>query len=341
MQEEMGEKMQACLEGIEACHGQNFTHEPSDHAVIWQRGNAQLLDYAPDATNAVAVLCIPSLINKSTILDLLPEASFMQHLKSQNMRPVILDWGSPDGADSEALDYNCADYLQAIAMQALAHLREHHDGPIVLLGYCMGGVFALGLAQLSPIATDGLILLATPWDFASDDTPVILLNPASHASLSQYFSQTNPVPASLVQMIFYWINPTASFEKFIEFTSLNEDEKRHFAAIEHWVQDGVPLANQVAQECLIDWPQQNQLKNHRFAIGRKWLEPKAISCDTLLIAAKRDKIVPINCAKPLAKELNRCQIITPDSGHVGMIAGARAPQLCWQPITNWLDERFG
>ena len=36
----------------------------------------------------------------------------------------------------------------------------------------------------------------------------------------------------------------------------------------------------------------------------------------------------------------RATLLTPDTGHVGMVAGARAESLCWQPMADWLDARF-
>lgn len=331
------EQSEAYLEGLNAYLAQKDAHSPSKSAVIWQRGSARLLDYAPHRKHAPAVLCVPSLINKSYILDLYPDASLIGYLKSRGFRPLLLDWGAPSPAEE---GFDCSDYVQAYALDALSHLREDHDGPISLLGYCMGGVFALAMAQLAPISVDGLILLATPWDFASADTPVVLVNPASQATLRQWFGAHDEVPPWVIQSIFFWMNPFAPVEKMSKFNSLSADEKKRFAAIEHWAYDSIAVTGKIAEECFVDWPQGNILATHRFHVGRKWIDPQHIACDTLVFAAKRDKIVPIGCASPLAKSLRRATLLTPDTGHVGMVAGARAKSLCWQPMADWLDARL-
>lgn len=337
LKEASEQQLKTYQEGLEACYGIGYTHTASPRKILWQRGSAILYDYAPNLSHKPAVFIIPSLINQAYILDLLPDASFIAHLKQAGFRPLLLEWGTPEETE---LSFSTEDYLQAYAADALHHARQAHDGPVTLLGYCMGGIFALALAQIAPITVDGLVLMAAPWDFASNDTPVILLNPAAQETLRSWFLSHNPVHPALIQMIFYWMNPSNAFEKFLNFPSLSDEKKQRFAAIEHWVQNGVPLANKVAEECFITWPQENLLKNHRFKIGRKWLEPKAVQCETLIMAAKRDKIVPIGCATPLAKELKRATLITPDSGHVGMVAGLRASALCWQPVCDWLSHKF-
>lgn len=325
------------IQNMQACLGEGFTHRPTPSKIIWQRGNATLHDYAPHARNKTVVLCIPSLINKSYILDLAPDASLIRFLKDQGLRPLMLDWGEPSEAEE---NFDCADYIQAYALSALAHVREHHDGPIVLLGYCMGGVFALAMAQLAAISVDGLILLATPWDFASADTPVVLVNPASQATMRQLFQAHDTVPPWVIQSLFFWMNPFASLQKMQKFSGLSDDEKRRFAAIEHWANDAISITGNIAEECFVGWPQENLLATHRFHVGRTWIDPERIKCEALIITALRDKIVPMGCARPLAKALRRATHIAPDTGHVGMVAGTRAPDITWQPMLHWLQQRF-
>lgn len=331
------EQAQEYIAGVQACMGEGFTHQPTPSKTIWARSTCRLLDYAPHAKHKTAVLCIPSLINKSYILDLLPDASLISYLKTQGMRPLLLDWGEPTHAEE---GFCSADYIQAYALEALAHLREQHDGPIIVLGYCMGGIFALSMAQLAPLSVDALVLIATPWDFASHDTPVVLVNPASQATMRHMFQAQPIVPPWMMQAIFFWLNPSAHLEKMQKFSGLSPQQKKRFAAIETWANDGMGMSSALAQECFIDWPQQNMLSTHSFHIGRTWIDPERITCEALVIAAKHDKIVPIGCAKPLAKHLPRATIITPDSGHVGMVAGTRAPELMWDPLVDWIEERF-
>ncbi len=325
------------FQGVQAYLTSDYNRPDKTYNILWERGSAQLLDLAPKKRDAVAVLCIPSLINKSTILDLYPEASFAEHLKSRGMRPVILDWGTP--TEDEA-DFTTADYINAYALDALQTLRAEHDGPIVLLGYCMGGIFAVAMAQLAPLFVDAMVLLATPWDFSATDTPRILLDPTTQLLLRQWIGSQNPVPPLVTQSMFHLIDPWRVQEKYSRYPNLSAAEKTRFLAIEDWLNDGVPLTAGVAEECFVDWPQGNVLASHQWKIGRRWIEPETITVPTLAVIPTRDKIVPLGCATPLADALPRCDILTPDTGHVGMVAGSRAPSLVWNPISDWIEAKF-
>jgi len=335
--EEAMKRSAGFTEGVQA-----FLSRPSEppemkYPVLWQRGNARLLDIAPRARQSVAVVCIPSLINKSYVLDLYPEASLVRHLAGKGMRPLILDWGMP--GDHER-GFSSAEYITAYALDALDNLRREHDGPIVVLGYCMGGIMATAIAQLAPFLCDGLILLATPWDFSAPDTSVVLLNPATQMLLMQWFQQSETVAPWLVQGVFHLIDPFAIQRKYARFPELNESQKQHFIAVEHWANDGVPLTREVAQECFVHWPQKNILATHQWKVGRKWMEPEQIKCPALAFIPQNDKIVPQGCAIPLAASIPKCTVIEPDAGHVSMLVGEHAKTQCLEPMTAWLKEKF-
>lgn len=325
------------MAGLQAYVSSDYVRPATDYKVIWKRGSARLLDLAPEATEGLAVLMVPSLINPSYVLDLYPEASLAQHLKSQGFRPLILDWGSPGEAERR---FTTADYVTHYALAALETLREKHHGPIALLGYCMGGVFTLAMAQIAALYVDALVLLATPWDFASDDTSRVLLEPATQLMLRQWIIAQNPVSPLVTQTLFHLIDPWRIQEKYSRYPELSEAEKKHFLAVEQWVNDGVPLAQGVAEECFVDWPQGNILAEHRFKVGRRWIEPSTIKCPTLAVIPTRDKIVPPGCATPLTKQIPRCDVLKPESGHVGMVVGRNAKAQLWKPLTHWLKERF-
>ncbi len=315
----------------------DFQRKETPYKVIWQHGECRLLDYAPRLSHATAIVIIPSLINRSSILDIYPYSSFIQHLITKGYRPLLLDWGEPD---DETLDYGFADYTSGKAMPALNAARSLHDGPLTILGYCMGGVFALALAQLSGRMCDALMLLATPWDFSTPDSPRVALPGPASVMLRQSLSLMQPVPASAINLCFHLIDPWAIQKRYERFPTLSEKEKTLFLAVEHWLSEGIPMARRAAIECFVDWPQDNVLAEGRFKIGRSWVAPPSITCPTLAIIPAHDRIVPHSCAIALANELPRCDVITPELGHVSMMASPRAKEEMWTPLTRWLDKRF-
>ncbi|MBN8543167.1 MAG: alpha/beta fold hydrolase [Alphaproteobacteria bacterium] len=337
LSEQAAQQTTGFLEGIQSYMGASYERPEKKYRVLWKKGSARLLDLAPQETDGVAILCIPSLINKFYVLDLYPEASFAEYLVSQGYRPLILDWCIPSDAE---MDFSCADYISAYAIPALQTLRENHDGPIALLGYCMGGVFAVAMAQLAAFLVDALLLLATPWDFSAEDTPRILLEPSAQMMLRNSIASMNPVPNVIVQTMFHLINPWHVQKKYSAYPLLSAEEKKHFLAVEQWVNDGVPLTQKVAEECLVDWPQGNMLASHQWKIGRKWIEPESIKCPTLCVIPEHDAIVPKRVAEPLAKMIRKSDVMYPKSGHVSMVAGKNAKKELWEPLAKWLAKRF-
>jgi polyhydroxyalkanoate synthase len=334
---ESGRQTEGFLEGVAAYTATHYERPEKQYRVLWQSGSARLLDLAPGATDAVAVLMVPSLINKFYVLDLYPGASLAEYLAKQGYRPLILDWGSPTAAEE---DFTTADYITAYAIPALQALRAAHDGPITLLGYCMGGIFTVAMAHLASFLVDGLVLLATPWDFSAEDTPRILLDPAAQMMLRATIQGMNPVPTPVTQTLFHLINPWHVQKKYAKFLTLTGAARQHFLAVEAWVNDGVPLVRRTAEECLVDWPQSNILARHQWKVGRRWIEPESIPCPALALIPEHDAIVPKGTALPLTKLLKRCQVNMPKSGHVSMVVGERAEAECWEPIAQWLDAKF-
>ncbi len=322
------------LQGISDYQESSYERTAIASKVIWQKGSACLLDYGNDP-DATAILCIPSLINKPYILDLYEEHSFIDYCIQQGYRPLILDWGEPGLRERH---YDCADYVEKLALDALDYLGRHHEGPVYLLGYCMGGVFALAMAQLMPEAIDGLILLATPWDFAAQRELV----PLDDEVLSEYESlikQQDTVPPGWVQSIFHMVNPWHFQEKYQRFPTMNEVERQHFLAVESWVNDGVPLARHVARECLIDWPQRNHLAAGKWRVRGEVIDPSMIECPTFIATPTSDRVVPLSCSQPLLDLIPHAASIAPKTGHVSMVAGHKARSACWQPIHQWIKAQ--
>ncbi len=329
-------RAQSLCFGVHQYQQQDYRHTPTAHAEVWSKAHVRLLDYSRNAdSKAPALLFLPSLINKYYVLDLMKHHSMLRYMQSHGFAPYVIDWGEPAAHES---NFATADYVQHYAVEALQHLYEHHEGPIIVVGYCMGGVLALGLAQLAEI--DGLVLLATPWDFHAKDSPRIPMEDATVTALQQAIDAQPHVPATWLQTAFHLINPWHFHEKFREFPQLGEADKKRFLAIESWVNDGVPLTRAVGKECLIDWPHHNKLAQGAWQIDGETVDPATTDIPTLVFAPTKDKIVPKGCASPLARMINSSSLLTPECGHVSMVAGKDAQSLCWEPLAGWVHREF-
>lgn len=318
----------ALIEGIAAYRRHPWRREVEEPATIWREGGSRLLDYGGDGA---AVLVVPSLVNRAHILDLMPQAGMLRWLARQGVRPVLLDWGWPDVERG----FTLTDYVAGRLERAMAAL-----GPVVLAGYCMGGLLAVAAAQRRPELVRGLALLATPWDFHAPDADraraaadcLPLLEPAMEA--------LGYLPVDLLQALFALLDPWGVAGKYRAFAGLPQDgpRARMFVALEDWLNDGVPLAAPVARACLAEWYGANAPMRAAWRIAGAPVDPRAVACPAFVAIPARDRIVPPESARPLAALIPGAVMHTPAAGHVGMVAGAAAESALWAPLAAWLRE---
>jgi len=56
----------------------------------------------------------------------------------------------------------------------------------------------------------------------------------------------------------------------------------------------------------------------------------------LIAAPASDRIVPLEAASPLAELIAGAKLISPPSGHIGMVVSSRAPEGLWKDLLEWL-----
>ena len=334
---EIAHRAERYLAGLEAYRHHRFRRHTASRPVVWHDGTTRLLDYSRDAT-APTVLVVPSLINRYYILDLLPERSFLQHLASSGLRPLVIDWRAPG---SQERNFDLVDYVAGRLEAAFAAARQIADGPIGVVGYCMGGLLALALALRRQRQVACLALLATPWDFHAQSRQSQRLALAADC-LARLYLRVGSVSVEAIQTLFYVLDPLTSVRKFIRFASLDPDgnEARSFVAVEDWINDGVPLPMRVARSCARSWYRDNEPGRGLWRVAGQLVRPQALRRPALIVVPGRDRIVPPGSAEPLAGALGSATLLRPPLGHVGMMAAARAPDMLWTPIANWLRARL-
>ena len=325
--------------GLEAYRRHPFRRGAPRVPVVWQEGEVRLLDYG-SARKAPAVFVIPSLINRYYVLDLLPEQSFLRHLAASGLRPFVVDWGEPGAAER---DFALTGYIAGPLDRALTKARDLARGPVAIVGYCMGGLLALALAMRRPGDTAALALLATPWDFHAERPEQARLLGELGAFLPRFLAPGEPFPLSAIQFLFLMLDPFLAERKFIRFAALDPKgpTARGFVALEDWINDGVPLARNVAIECLKSWYGDNAPARGSWEVAGQAMRPEDLAAPALVVVPRRDRIVPPRSATPLATAIPQAEVLRPPFGHIGMMASADAPATVWRPITDWLHARLG
>ena len=327
------EGLRRFLDGLRAYWAHPYRRQGSEPLAIWADGSSRLLDFGGGAGQPI--LIVPSLINRAYILDLTTRRSFVAHLVRAGYRPLLLDWGLPQGP---TLSSTLAETIYGRAQAALdAALRLTGRRP-VLLGYCMGGLVACALAQSRGDDLAGLALLATPWDFRAGAAGVPPQLAAGLLPLTLGISTLGHAPVELLQTFFVLLDPLRVVRKFQRFADLpvESPEARLFVAVEDWLNDGVPLAGPVAQECLWHWYVENHPGLGMWAPAGEIIRPERLDLPAFVAIPQKDRIVTAASAEALAGLLRQPTVIRPAGGHISMLVGDAAPDQLWQPFTQWL-----
>ncbi len=302
-----------------------------------------MLDYGAISEGAVGkargkpVLVVPSLINRAYILDLAPGYSLMRFLRERGFHPFLVDWGAPTEVERKfSLDDYIADRLEA-ALDAVCRIS---GGPAGVVGYCMGGLLALGLAQRRPEQTAALALLATPWDFSATSAAARLMLKAVAPQIAFTVDSLGELPVDLLQAMFTSLNPFLAARKFRRFANLAMDSKeaKSFVVLEDWLNDGIALSGPVARQCLFGWYLENKPMRGLWKIRQRAVVPGEVKTPSLVVIPKKDHIVPPLSAAPLSSLLPRAQTLNIAAGHIGMMVGGRAEKLLYKPLADWLEK---
>lgn len=320
----------ALIRGIARYRRHPHRRSLADPPTVWQEGETRLLDYGGRGR---AVLVVPSLVNRGTILDLDEDASLLRHLAARRLHPYLLEWGYPD---APAREFTLTDYVAGRLERALAQLPRR----LLLVGYCMGGLLALAAALRQPRRFEALALLATPWDFHAADpdgaAAVAGLLPAFEAA----FRLSGTLPVDLLQILFVLLDPWGVAQRYRAFGRLAPESARarRFVVLEDWLNDGIPLAAPVARESLGGWYGENRPARGIWRIAGEAVRPERLRLPTLVAIPERDRIVPPPSAEALAALLPQAHILRPRAGHVGMVAGMGAERELWQPLAEFLEN---
>ncbi|NIA68392.1 alpha/beta fold hydrolase [Pelagibius litoralis] len=341
VEKEVARRMATLFEGIEAYRHHPYRRRLTDPPVLWSEGSTRLLDYgalAGAAKDARPLLVIPSLINRAYVLDLTAERSFLRWLAGQGLRPLLVDWGHPAAMERV---FTLTDYIAGRLERALDFVLQESGRRPLALGYCMGGLLALGLAARRQADLPGLVLMATPWDFHAENAPHSRLAAATLPLAAPLLEIMGEMPVDLLQALFSSLDPHLVVRKFLAFAKLDQTSAKadNFVALEDWLNDGIPLAAAVARECLGRWYGDNATAQGRWLLAGTPVDPAKVTLPSLCVIPAQDRIVPPASALALAAALPAAETASPAVGHIGMVVSGQARTTVWEPMLQWITEQ--
>ncbi|MBI5595511.1 MAG: alpha/beta fold hydrolase [Elusimicrobia bacterium] len=309
--------------------------------LVRRDGRTSLYRYgvpARRARGAAPVLLVYALINRPTIMDLLPGRSIVEVLRAAGLDVWLLDWGVPGPeAAGEGLDEHVMGYLH----RAVEAVRKGAKAPKAsLFGYCMGGTLSVMYAALEPARVARLLAAVAPIrgrqsegfiHFASDPA---LFNPGlmtlqgnvAPEALNAGFMMLRPVENMLGKYVRY-------FEKAGEpgFDEL-------FFAMERWVSEGQPLPGRLYREFVRGVYQEDLLVTTGVPVGARRARAADVRCPVAVVSSAQDHLVPPSSTQALldlaaSREKKRFDF---PGGHVGLAISPKALATVWKDAAAWL-----
>ncbi|WP_162683402.1 alpha/beta fold hydrolase [Rhodobacteraceae bacterium DSL-40] len=345
---ELASRLRETIEGLEIWQSHPYRRTLEDPPAIWSEGCSRLLDFGQvsEASNPEGepLLIVPSLINRSYILDLAPGRSLLRWLAGRGFRPLMLDWGAPGLAEA---GFGLEEYGACRLAPALAHVAALTGRPVPAIGYCMGGTLAAGLAARRPEGLSRLVTIGAPWDFASTDglagTLRAMMRSDGGAEKAQAFLRALAdafgfVPVAVFQMLFALINPLQTALKFQKLARMAPDGAgaQFFVALEDWLADGVPMPCGAAQDLLVGWQVENRTAMGRWDFLGGPVQLDKIEVPVLSFCGRSDSIAPPSLSEALPCAIPDARLIRPRTGHVGMVVGSGARTAVWQHLAQFL-----
>ena len=305
-----------------------FEQEVESSLYIFEAHQAQKKDQT--------LFIIPSLINRATVLDLTSDRSMCRYFARQGFDVYLLEWGRPQ---AESLEFDLYDYHQKRLQPLFRKVYEKYQKPIHVMGFCMGGVFALGLGLEDDLVDENQIasiaFFAPPWDFS-------VIDEKDSKNLVSYYksikNMTSMLEVDQIQMMFLGLDPWHVYNKFLKFASYDQTSEKaaYFIAMEDWVNDGVPLVRDVADMIILGWYENNLLPQKRMTWGDDVLDPSSVKGPQAVFIADNDSIVPMGSSQKLADQLPKADVFHYPCGHTSLVAGDVAIKNVWQDYKNWL-----
>lgn len=336
------------VRGIQMYQAHPFNGNHPEVKPIWSEGTLSIMKLAGSSRQqhegAAPLLLVPSLINKANILNLTEERSLLKWLNEQRVEAYLLDWGDIAQSGDDGDDLDISDLVQDRLCCAIKALSAEHGRPIDVLGYCMGGTLLVAATHFVREYIRKLVFLAVPWDFHAPSDKVEndlakmvrILSP----SILPEIKRKGYLPSEYTQALFASLGAEGSVHKFVKFSTMDQEalDTELFIAAEDWLNDGIDLPGKIAEECIQGWFLDNKPAKGEWSVGSKLIAPDYIDNDCLVIASRKDNLVPFQSAASLYRQMSssRATLIEPDMGHVGLIVGKNAVGMVWKPLFEWL-----
>ena len=291
-------------------------------------------------TAKTPILVVYALINRSYVLDLQRDKSWIRSLLSQGFDVYLIDWKAPTMADKYVSfdDYvNC--YIDD-CVEVL--LKKTKVDKLTLHGYCMGGTMSTMYTALHQEKVRNLAVIAPVIDTERDST--VIANVAKNMDVEKMLHVTGNLQSEQMYALYSALKPfKQGVNKYFNFVQNidNAPFVDNFLRLEKWLYDTPPIAGETFRQWVSDIYQKNLLVKNELKLRDKLIDLSMIKVPLLNIVADEDHLVSPQCSAPLNDVVSSIdkRLMRFQTGHVGLIASLYSQNNVLPKIGQWLKAR--
>lgn len=291
-------------------------------------------------TAKTPILVAYALINKSYVLDLQPDKSWVRSLLSQGFDVFLIDWKTPTTADKYASfdDYVNCDMDHCVDIV----LKKNKVDQLTLHGYCMGASMSAMYTTLHQEKVRNLAVIAPVVDTEKDTT--VIGNIAKHMDVEKMVNIVGNLPAEQLYACYSILKPfKQGVNKYFNLVQNidNESFVGNFLRIEKWLYDTPPIAGETFKQWIADIYQKNLFVKNELKLGDEVIDLSKIKVPLLNIVADEDHLVSPQCSAPLNDMVSSVdkRLMRFHTGHVGLIASLYSQNNVLPKVGQWLKAR--
>jgi polyhydroxyalkanoate synthase len=318
------------------------------HDVVYREHSLSVRRYRQPAgvnpSKALPLLIIPSLVNRSDIMDLLPGESMVRWLVNKGHDVYLIDWGVPNpGQRLMKLDHYVDHYIDRVVRRVA---RESARGMVHVLGYCLGGTLtAMYVSSKHDAPVASAIAMTTPVNFV-DRGMLSWWSRPQHFDVDRIVDAFGNVPENFFRTTFPWIVPTGQLRKLKTIMDKHDDDAflTSFLALDIWITENVPFPGEAYRQLIRELYQENRLMSDTMTVNGRPARLGDMRVPLLVYAAKHDHVAPCESCEALharSGSTNKALEIV-DAGHLGPALGRDAKgkrtDAYWERLHRWLEE---
>jgi polyhydroxyalkanoate synthase subunit PhaC len=292
------------------------------------------------------VLLVPPLAAPALCFDLRRGCSYVEHLVAGGRHTYLLDYGEIAFSDRHLGVEHFIEDVVPTAIEAVS--RHAGGGPVLLVGWCLGGIFSLlTVADRPELPVAAVTAIASPFDVAAVPLvaplrPLVNLPLGVSEAVTATYRLVGGAPAPLVRRAFQLTTLDKTLTKPVAM-ALNLDDRDFLAQLE--AVDRV-MANMQAYpgrtfgQLYHRFFRANDLAEGGLDLSGRRIELADVRQPVLAVAGRDDTIAPVRAVRRLTELLASAEEVgfeTVPGGHLGALTGRAARRTTWPTVDRFLD----